>query len=161
DERPGDRRRAARRRGVRAGAGIRAGEGNPASHGRWGGSHMTGFVKIHSPPDNGTALVLKGVLEAAGVPCHINDPGLYGGVIENDSAETLDGFVPAQLDGIDVFVPTEFEPRARELLRQEGFAAGFDVREVDSFFDEKVAPALRGGEHLRGPLVADLGAEAR
>lgn len=109
------------------------------------------LAKVHNARDRGAARILKGILEGADIPC----------VIEDDPAETLDGYVASHLGGIDVFVPTEYEPRARELLRQEGFAAGFDAAEVESFFDEKVAPALRAGDHARGPLVQDLGAEAR
>ncbi len=94
------------------------------------------LVKIHNVATVQEARLIKGLLESADVPC----------VVEDDVMETLHGFIPSQLDGIDILVPATFGERAKELLCTEGIVCGVDPKAVALFIEEKVKPAFGGDE---------------
>lgn len=104
------------------------------------------LVKIHNVGSIAEARLVKGTLESFHIPS----------VVEDDVMETLQGFLPSQLDGIDIFVPAEFEARARAVLCERGIVCGLDQKEVEAFLAEKVVPAFEGGEAEREALGAAL-----
>ena len=107
--------------------------------------------KIHNVAARAEARLLKGLLEENGIPC----------VVEDDTIDTLDGYVGGQLDGIDILVPVEFVEKARDTLAAEGIACGVDEAQALEFFDRYVRPAAGGSEEACRTAAQMLGKQMR
>lgn len=111
------------------------------------------LAKIHNAADVNEARLVKGILETASVPVHL----------EVDAAETMTGLTGEQLDGIDIFVPVEFASRAKQVLADQGIACGVDPQRAAAFFEERILPAARrdASEAQVASLASDLAKESR
>lgn len=109
------------------------------------------LVKVHNCRDRHEARLVKGILEDAEIPC----------ALEDDVTETLEGLTGAHLDGIDVFVPADYDKKALQVLADNGIIVGVDETRIQAVLGEDLDKALGGDGAARTALARALGEQTR
>lgn len=110
------------------------------------------LAKIHNVKDIHEGRLVKGILESFHIPC----------VIEGDVTDTLQGMLPAALDGIDVFVPASFAAKAKLVLCERNIVCGIDSKRLQELLEEgRLARAEKGDAAAREEVLRPLSEETR
>jgi hypothetical protein len=114
------------------------------------GEDYVELVKIHNVRDANEAHLVKSILESFHIPCETEDAGM----------DNFGGILPTQLDGVDVYVPAQFEAKAKAVLCERNIVCGIDKGRLEALLaDAGDEVAQDAGK--RASLLARIGDETR